>query len=123
MRVLVIEPDKILADNYHQVLSSVGFSTAVFFDPQSAVEEMDAKLPDIIIMELQLAPLSGLAFLYELRSYEDFMAVPVIVYSSVPKESFNLADKQWQHLGVNKYFYKSKISIHKVASYAKGELA
>lgn len=123
MYAIVIEPDKILADNYHQVLTSSGFKVGSFFDPQSAVEEMDVNTPDIIITELQLAPLSGLAFLYELSSYEDFAQIPIIVYSHVPQETFNIDPKQWQRLGVIKYFYKPKISIQKVASYSIGELS
>jgi DNA-binding response OmpR family regulator len=122
MQILVLEPDKILADNYHQVLSDSGFKVASFFDPQSAVEEMDINIPDIIVMEIQLAPISGLAFLYELRSYEDFSHIPIIIYSHVPKETFNLEQAQWQSLGIVKYFYKPRISIQKVASFARGEL-
>jgi DNA-binding response OmpR family regulator len=122
MRVLIIEPDKILANNLNTIFMASGFETAVFFDPQLAVEDMDKQLPDIIILELQLAPLSGIAFLYELRGYDDFGQVPVVIYSSVPKETFGLDEKQLNRLGIIKYFYKAKISGHKVASFAKGAL-
>ena len=122
MRALIIEPDRILANNLNTVLKAVGFETSVFYDPQLAVEDMDRQLPDIIILELQLAPISGVAFLYELRGYEDFSQVPVVIYSSVPKETFGLDEKQLNRLGIIKYFYKAKVSGQKVASFAKGAL-
>jgi DNA-binding response OmpR family regulator len=123
MNVVLLEPDKILAENYEFELSNFGFKVRRFYNPQDAVQAMDDNLPNAIILELQLSPLSGVAFLYELRSYEDFANVPVIVYSSIPKENFKIDDKGWAELGVIKYFYKPRIPITKVASYTKGILS
>jgi DNA-binding response OmpR family regulator len=120
MSLLLIEPDKLLANVFTTELKKHNFKVWHFFDAQTAIEYMDTNLPDMIIMELQLAPISGVSFLYELRSYEDFCSIPIVIYSSIPKESFKLTDKDWLELGVVKYFYKSKISIQKVASFALG---
>lgn len=122
MNVLLIEPDKILANNYQQAFAEMSFKVDCFTDPQLAVEHMDGSLPDSIVMEIQLAPLSGVAFLHELRGYEDFASVPIVIYSSIPKESFKIDAKGWAALGVVKYFYKPRISAQKVASFVKGYL-
>lgn len=123
MRALLIEPDYILAKQYTATLRSKGFVVDECYDPQIAMDLMDENKPDVIIMELQLVPLSGVAFLYELRSYEDFVEVPIIIYSSLPKENFNIDDRGWETLGIVKYLYKPRIDFAKVTSHAKGLFA
>lgn len=116
MNIVCIEPDIVLAKAYKKVFARPGKDAiALCLDPQAAIEQIDIQKPDCIVMELQLAPLSGVAFLHELRSHEDFSDIPVIVYSSVPKESFNVSKATWQSLGVVAYFYKAIDAPQKVA--------
>lgn len=124
MNIVCIEPDVVLAKAYKKVFSKNSKGAVVLcLDPQAAIEQIDTKKPDVIVMELQLAPLSGFAFLHELRSYEDFNDIPVVIYSSVPKESFSSNTTTWKTLGVNKYFYKATDSVQKVAAYVHGMAA
>jgi DNA-binding response OmpR family regulator len=121
MNIVCIEPDVVLAKAYKKVFTKDSKDSVVLcLDPQAAIEQIDTKKPDVIVMELQLAPLSGFAFLHELRSYEDFNDIPVIIYSSVPKESFSSNKTTWKTLGVDKYFYKATDSVQKVATYVHG---
>lgn len=121
MNILCLEPDVILARQYQKIINLNNHKVTICLDPQAAIEKIDQQKPDAIIMELQLAPLSGLAFLHELRSYDDFIGIPVYVYSSIPEESFR-ADKQtWTDLGVAKYFYKATHTINIVISYIERE--
>lgn len=118
MNIICIEPDVVLAKVYQQALTKGGeHSCRMCLDPQAAIEQIDIKKPDSIVMELQLAPLSGFAFLQELRSYEDLADIPVVVYSGVPQESFAASTEVWRTLGVKRYFYKPTDSIDKVAAY------
>jgi DNA-binding response OmpR family regulator len=118
MNIICIEPDVVLARVYKKVFTENATTTCrICLDPQAAIEQTDAHRPDCIVMELQLAPLSGFAFLQELRSYEDFSTIPVIIYSSVPKDSFATSESSWRALGVQHYFYKSTTSVQTVAKY------
>ncbi len=118
MNILCIEPDVILAREYKKALITKDTdSCRICLDPQAAIEQIDEQKPDIIIMELQLAPLSGFAFLQELRSYEDFSDIPVVIYSSVPQESFISATSSWRALNIQQYFYKATTSVATVAKY------
>lgn len=120
MNILCIEPDIVLAREYKKALVSTKTDTCrICLDPQSAIEQIDVEKPDVIIMELQLAPLSGFAFLQELRSYEDFSDIPVIIYSSVPQESFSDSASSWRALNVSHYFYKATTSIEIVAKHIR----
>jgi CheY-like chemotaxis protein len=64
----------------------------------------------VLVIELQLGAHSGIEFLHELRSYEDWADIPVIINSSVPKDAFDVSEAAWQRLGVVRYFYKAKTS-------------
>ena len=118
MNIICIEPDVVLAKVYQQAFTQGGeHSCKMCLDPQAAIEQIDTQKPDIIVMELQLAPLSGFAFLQELRSYEDLTDIPVVIYSSVPQESFAASSDVWRTWGVRRYFYKPATSINKVAAF------
>lgn len=110
MRVLLIEPDKILAKTYVQQFLLAGLDVTLARDGQTAVHEIDAQKPDVLVIELQLGAHSGIEFLHELRSYEDWAGIPVIINSSVPKEAFAVSEAAWERLGVVRYFYKAKTS-------------
>jgi CheY-like chemotaxis protein len=110
MRVLVVEPDKILAKTYVQQFLLAGLDVTLARDGQTAVQYIDELKPDVLMVEMQLGAHSGIEFLHELRSYEDWADIPVIVNSSVPKEAFGVSEAAWQRLGVVRYFYKSKTS-------------
>jgi DNA-binding response OmpR family regulator len=121
MNILCLEPDVILARQYQKILTKNNHNVTICLDPQAAIEKIDQHKPDAIIMELQLAPLSGLAFLHELRSYDDFMEIPVYVYSCIPNESFKADVQTWSDLGVIKYFYKATDDINTVISSIKSQ--
>lgn len=111
MNVLLIEPDQILAREYGNALVSSQIDVRVCSDAQIAIGEVDSKLPDVVVLEVLLAGHSGIEFLHEFRSYEDWGSVPVIIHSSIPEYSFGVDKKIWDKLGVIDYFYKPQTSL------------
>jgi DNA-binding response OmpR family regulator len=113
MHILLIEPDRILADTYRQAFELEGHSVMMCASAQSAIYGADEKCPDVVILELQLIGHSGIEFLYEFRSYAEWQAIPVVVHTQVPAGEFI---DSWQfmqeELGVGSYLYKSLTSIH-----------
>jgi len=64
-------------------------------------------------LELQLASHNGIEFLYELRSYNDWQSIPVIIHSLVPATAFtNIAPE----LGVVSYLYKPTTTLKKLCT-------
>lgn len=106
--VLLIEPDKVLAKAYKQQLTLAGFNVAVVHDGHEAVIAIDESMPNAIILEPQLAGHSGIEFLHEFRSYDDWKNIPVIINTSVPEQVFGVDESVWYRLGVIRYFYKPK---------------
>ena len=117
MRVLVIEPDKILAEIYQRALQSDGHAVVICASAQSAIFAADESSPDMVITELQLIGHSGMEFLYEFRSYKDWQNIPVLVHTSVPAGEFT---DNWQllrdELGIQGYLYKPQTSLASLLS-------
>jgi DNA-binding response OmpR family regulator len=112
MHILIIEPDRILANIYREVLELQGYSVMICASAQSAIFGADEQSPDLVILELQLIGHSGIEFLYEFRSYTEWQAIPVIVHTQVPAGEFVDSWRFMQEeLGIRAYFYKPLTSL------------
>lgn len=109
-RVLLIEPNRILADAYSQGLERTGHTVTWLTNAQDAMASLDQHMPDVVVIELQLAVHNGIEFLYELRSYADLARLPVIVHSFLPQHEF-MQGITAANLSVHEYLYKPKTSI------------
>src|SRR5438309_2019280 len=89
--ILLVEPDYILARIYSQALNRAGYKVTLASNAQMAITLADKKQPDLVILELQLIEHSGIEFLYEFRSYQEWQAIPVIINSHVPPGEFSLS--------------------------------
>jgi len=116
-KILIIEPDLLLANNLKKFLEHYNFICSVVTDGQSAIEYVDNFLPDLIILELQLVNHSGIEFLYELRSYSDTRLLPVLIYSYISqdtwRDSWSLIENQ---LLIKDYLYKPQANFYQVLS-------
>jgi len=109
MNVLIIEPDGILAKVYQKAMLNTGKNAYIAQTAQKAISMIDELKPSVIILELQLSGHSGIEFLHEFRSYEDWTNIRVIIHSSVPKTSLNLNSRIWKQLGIDKYLYNLEL--------------
>ncbi len=110
-QVLLIESDPLLAGNLERALKKAGHKVERQPEPAAAISSADKKSPDIIIMDLLFAGRTGVEFLYEFRSYPEWIDVPVIIYSSVPEIETGLYLDEFVRLGVKHYFYKASTSL------------
>ena len=107
MKIVLLEPDKVLADTYRQALMQAGHKVVMCATAQAAVFAADDVQPDLVIMELQLTSHSGIEFLYEFRSYDDWTDTPVLILTNVPAGEFDGCwDLLQNELGVKAYHYK-----------------
>lgn len=117
MKVLLIEPDILLAKLYAEYLDREGIEVKVSHNGQSAITAIDNFLPDVIVLEIQLASNNGYEFLYELRSYEDTATIPVVINSFTPYTANEFSLDQTARLGVKHYLYKPNTSLESLKYY------
>jgi DNA-binding response OmpR family regulator len=123
-RILLLEPDQVLAEAYRQALQQQGHSVVLSTSAQTAVLVADDHRPDLVILELQLVEHSGIEFLYEFRSYADWQDIAVIIQSQVPPGEFAA---NWPlikaELNIASYLYKPLTSLKELTEAVDAELA
>ena len=110
-RILLLESDHMLANNFTAYLKSLGHEVIWELDPQAAIEVADTNQPDAIILDLLLAKRSGIEFLYEFRSYPEWQSLPVIIFSNIVAEEMSGCLKAFEHLNIAAYHYKPTTSL------------
>lgn len=111
MHILLIEPDALQANVYKIALEKQDHTVAHAATAQSAIQCADERKPDVVVLELQLPSHNGVEFLYEFRSYPEWMRVPVVVHSFVPLYELTHTAVLQRELGVRKLLYKPATSL------------
>jgi DNA-binding response OmpR family regulator len=122
--VLLLEPDVRMGETYAAGLRTQQHEVVWCATAQEAICQADCQRPDVVLLELQLAQHSGIEFLYEFRTYEDWREVPVIIVSSVPPAEFAASmDSLRRRLGVRAYHYKPHTSLRTLIQAVEAALA
>jgi DNA-binding response OmpR family regulator len=114
MHVLLIEPDAILSRTYAAALKASGHTVVTTTSAQAAVHLADEQVPDVVVLELQLGRHNGVEFLYEFRSYSEWLHIPIIVQTVVPPAELALAATLRRELGVVEILYKPTTSLERL---------
>lgn len=111
MKLLLLEPNRLLAEQYQSYLETQRHTVVWRTDAQAGVITADDYKPDLVIFELLMAGHSGIEFLYEFRSYPDWLNVPVIILSGISERASGVPASTLEELGVNAYLYKPDITL------------
>ena len=121
MKILLLEPDKKLANTYVAALEKAGYAVHWAAHAQDAVHVADQNRPDLVILELQLASHNGIEFLYEFRSYPEWQGINVLLLTMVPPTSLNITQEMMDRLGIVRCLYKPATSLKQLVA-TVGEL-
>jgi DNA-binding response OmpR family regulator len=116
VRVVLVEPDKLLAETYGQVCKQAGVTVHTENNAQDAILAIDKYHPKLIVLELQLANHNGVEFLYELRSHSDWQKIPVLLHTLIPATDLQINATIKQQLGIAGYLYKPQTSLRALLS-------
>lgn len=108
--ILIIEPDSNFANILKKSLSVADYKIFTANSAQNAIFVADKTSPDLVILELAMSDQNGVAFLYEFRSYSDWLKVPIIIHTHIPN-SDPVIYKKLQELDVVEYLYKPSTSL------------
>jgi CheY-like chemotaxis protein len=113
--VLLLEPDRVLARTYAQSLEHAGHTVQVCRSGQAAIELLEDFKADVIVLELQLAGHGGVEFLHELRSYPEWLALPVVINTNLAPQAIAPLRAALQHdAGVAVCLYKPRTSLRRL---------
>ena len=77
--ILIVEDDTWLAEHYVRILQAVGMTANVVPHALAAIDAIDERLPDVLLLDVLLAGPNAFTLLHELHSHEDLAAIPVIL--------------------------------------------
>ena len=77
--VLVVEDDEWMARQHIRVLEASGIQAENVGHALAAIEAVDTRIPDVIILDVLLSGPNAFTLLHELRSHADLAAIPVIL--------------------------------------------
>ncbi len=111
-KILIVEPDKVLASTYSAFLSKNGFEVFCSHNAQDAMLKVDQYKPDLIILELRLISNSGVELLREIRSYPDLNYIKIIILSMV---KINNLSNNWFRIkddfDISEFLYKPETTL------------
>jgi CheY-like chemotaxis protein len=87
IRVLVVEDNEDYRELLNFYLTSRGFEVIIAEDGEKAIELSDSKKPHIILMDLNLPNLDGVAATERITENQSTKHIPIIVISANSKSS------------------------------------
>ncbi len=86
-RVLIVEDEPAIAELIAVNLRHNGFAPTVVFDGQAAQREVDAVLPDVILLDWMLPGESGASLARQWRRHERTKTIPILMLTARSDES------------------------------------
>jgi two-component system OmpR family response regulator len=78
-RILIVEDDPTIRQLFRTELALAGFDVETSRDGLSALHSIDETRPDLVVLDLSLPCLDGLAVMRELRASRYTWSIPVVV--------------------------------------------
>lgn len=122
--VLVVEDEMSFRQVYTDALEHLGLEVIATADGEEAWSILWSKKIDIVLLDLILPKIDGLALLQLMKAEDITKEIPVVVSSVIGDE---VAIQQAMKLGAHKYLHKGSTSVpeiaHIVKQIAKSEVA
>lgn len=115
-KILIIDPDSQLQDIYQQFFTQSDYKVFVFNSAKQALNDIDQKKPNLIIIEPLTIDHGGFELLYEIRSYPEWQTIPIIIHSFINPGTIKLMQPALKQLGIEQYFYKPESSLSQIKS-------
>ncbi|GAA3709448.1 hypothetical protein GCM10022421_15730 [Oceanisphaera sediminis] len=81
-RVLLLDDDEELAEHYRLVLTTAGMNVRVMTRPAALLSTLAEFRPDIVLMDINMAPYSGVTLARMIRFEPQWLSLPIIYLSS-----------------------------------------
>ncbi|MDE1921014.1 MAG: response regulator [Candidatus Omnitrophica bacterium] len=81
--ILVIDDDRVSQELVHRVLQANGYEVMVAGDGVQALAVLQQKIPDLILLDVQMPNLDGYGFIRRKTSNPATAKIPVIVLTSM----------------------------------------
>jgi two-component system alkaline phosphatase synthesis response regulator PhoP len=114
-KILIIEDNESLNQVYKFILEREGYSVKTVFNGKEGIKAVKTDLPDLILLDMLMPEMNGIAFLKKFNSVRKLKS-RIIILSNLDEDSeMNEARK----LGVSEYILKASASPLELAEKVK----
>lgn len=110
-KILVVEDDRFLRRACEASLRQRGFAVLVAVDGEEGLRVAQAEQPDLILLDMLMPRMDGLAMLRSLRDAEVTRAIPVLILSNSSRQS---DIDELRALGIADYLVKANLSLQEL---------
>ena len=84
--VLVVEDEPDFAALLRSILIDGGYTVAMAYNWEGAIRELDAKIPDLITLDVNMPEKSGAFFYRDIKANQRFRDIPVVVVTGLTRD-------------------------------------
>ncbi|MCP4701438.1 MAG: response regulator [Gammaproteobacteria bacterium] len=106
-QVLVVEDDYTTQKMMKSLLTHAGWQVDLAENGRVALEQIEKKSPDLILLDLMMPEMDGFEFVSRLRQKPDFASIPIVVLTA---KEITDEDRARLHNGVESVFRKGSFS-------------
>lgn len=112
-KILLIEDDVTLAQMYERKFTSDGYKIVTAYDGYEGLKKTISEKPDLVLLDILLPGLDGIALFKKMRSQTQTFNTPVILLTNVGEED---AIYECFKLGAVDYLVKSTVTPAQVVA-------
>ena len=114
-RILVVDDSMTTRSMIKNILLNIGYGVDAALDVPEALVKLKLNHYDLIITDLNMPKIDGVAFIERLKNDEMYMDIPIIVISSVPRETAYNQLKRFRTEGyIQKDLFNQIVFVEKV---------
>jgi DNA-binding response OmpR family regulator len=118
-KIAIIEDDPVISQMYRMKFEADGFDVQLANNGKHGVALVEAFVPDMILMDLQMPEMGGAEALAVLRKSDFGKDIPVIILTNLGEEE---APKEIRGLGIHSYIVKADLTPRQVVQRVKEAL-
>ena len=85
-KILIIDDDRVIQDSLQEFFADAGYIVHLAADGISGFELINREKPDIIVTDILLPRMHGIALCEKIRSNDDLRNIPIILMTGVYKD-------------------------------------
>jgi len=115
-KIAIIEDDQVISQMYRMKFEADGFEVQLADNGKKGVALIEAFLPDMILLDLQMPEMDGAEALAVIRKSEWGKNIPVIILTNLGEEE---SPKEIRSLGISGYIVKANLTPREVVGRVK----
>ena len=118
-KIAIIEDDPVISQMYRMKFEADGFEVQLANNGKRGVALVEAFVPDMILLDLQMPEMDGTEALEIIRKNDWGKNIPVIVLTNLGEEE---SPKEIRALGIHSYIVKADLTPRQVVQRVKEAL-